>query len=157
MASKKAKKTAPAKKAKKTAKKAAPAKKAPSKKAAAKRADYGAPIEAYIAKQPPVQRAILEALRGLVRETLPQATGVLKWGMPNFSLPGGMVCAFTAFKSHVNFIVSGPAEIFADPDGLLEGEGTTGKHLKVRSLDELPRDAVIRWLEAAAENALGRG
>jgi hypothetical protein len=149
-----AKKAAPA--AKKPAKKAAPAKKAKkaaSAGAAARRADYGAPVEAFVQKQPAGTKAILEALRSLVAETVPDAGGVLKWGMPNFAVAGGMVCALAAFKSHVNFIVSGPPHIFADPEGLLEGGGKTGRHLKIRSLDELPRDAVVRWLLAAAENA----
>jgi hypothetical protein len=42
---------------------------------------------------------------------------------------------------------------FADRGGLLEGEGKTGRHLKLRTLDELPRDAVRGWLRTAAQVA----
>ena len=45
------------------------------------------------------------------------------------------------------------AKPFADPDGLLEGEGKTGQHLKLPALDELPREAVRGWLRTTAHAA----
>jgi hypothetical protein len=65
----------------------------------------------------------------------------------------GTLCAFGAHKSHVNLILHGPPGTFDDPDGRLEGEGTTGRHLKIRTIEELPRDVVRSWLHAAAERA----
>jgi hypothetical protein len=41
----------------------------------------------------------------------------------------------------------------ADPNGILEGDGKTGRHLKVRSLDELPRDEVRGGLARSASLA----
>jgi hypothetical protein len=61
-----------------------------------------------------------------------------------------MMCALAGFKSHVNLILAGPPGTFADPEGRLEGDGKTGKHLKLRALDELPRAAVKGWLKTAA-------
>ena len=46
---------------------------------------------------------------------------------------GTMTVALSAHKAHVNLILSGSADAFDDPDGRLEGEGKTGRHLKVRS------------------------
>ena len=63
------------------------------------------------------------------------------------------MCALGAHKSHVNLIVSGPPDAFADPGGRLSGEGKTGKHLKLTSLAELPRESVRGWLRTAAELA----
>jgi hypothetical protein len=63
------------------------------------------------------------------------------------------MCALAGFKAHVNLILSGPPGTFADPDGILEGDGKTGRHLKLRSLDELPRAAVRGWLRTAADLA----
>lgn len=148
--------TAAAKVAKKGAVPAKAAKKggiAPKKSAppaVARRADYGAPIDGFLAKQPPHLRAILEELRTLVEKEVPEATASLKWGMPNFSIGKTMVCAIAGFKSHVNLIVMGPPEIFDDPDGRLEGGAKGGRHIKLRALDEVPRDAVRRWVRAAA-------
>lgn len=124
---------------------------------AARRADFGRPIDGFFAKQPPHLRAILEELRRLVEEAAPDATASLKWGMPFYSVGRQMMCALAGFKSHVNLILSGPPGTFADPGGLLEGEGKTGRHLKLRTIDELPRDAVRGWLRTAAEVARGRG
>ncbi len=119
----------------------------------ARRADFGAPIDGFFAKQAPNLRPILEALRKIVEEGVPDATASIKWGMPNYSIGRTMVCAMAGFKSHVNLIVAGPPEIFTDPEGLLEGGGTTGRHLKLRTIEELPREAARRWVSAAAQFA----
>ncbi|HEY0708431.1 MAG TPA: DUF1801 domain-containing protein [Polyangia bacterium] len=116
----------------------------------APRADYGAPIEEFFARQSPGMRAIGEALRGLIEEAAPGAESSLKWGMPFFSLDGAMMCAIGGHKAHVNLILSGPPEAYPDPEGRLEGDGKTGRHLKLRSIDELPREMVRTWLRTAA-------
>jgi hypothetical protein len=117
------------------------------------RADFGAPIDGFFAKQPPQLRAILEELRRLVEEAAPDAESSLKWGMPFFTVGGAMMCALGGHKSHVNLILSGPPGAYADPEGRLSGEGKTGRHLKLTTLDELPRDAVRGWLRTAADLA----
>ena len=55
------------------------------------RADFGAPIGGFLAKQPPHLRAILDALRALVEEAAPDAESSLKWGMPFYSIGGKMM------------------------------------------------------------------
>ena len=142
---------------KKTARPAAAGNAAASRKPRQKpatRADLGAPIDGWFAKQPQPQRAIAEALRELVVEAAPEAVGSLKWGMPFFT-NGGMMCAIAAFKAHVNLILAGPPGSFPDPDCILEGDGKTGRHLKLRTLAELPRPAVRAWLRTAAKLARG--
>jgi hypothetical protein len=147
----------PAKPKKKPAaanKKLAAAKKkpAPAKKIGA-RPDLGKPVDGFFAKQPPHLRAILDELRKLVDEAAPEATSSLKWGMPFYSMGDQTLCALAGFKAHVNLILPGPPGTYADPVGMLEGDGKTGRHLKLRSLDELPRTAVRGWLRKAAELA----
>ena len=143
----------PTPKKKPPAKKSLTAKvKAPPKKFGP-RADLGAPIEGFFAKQPAHLRAILEALRKLVDEAAPEATSSIKWGMPFYTVGENMMCALAAHKAHVNLILAGPPGTFDDPDNLLEGDGKTGKHLKLRALGELPRATVRLWLRAAASRA----
>ena len=137
----------PAAKPKAKTKKPAPAKKY------GQRADLGKSIDPFFTKQPPPLRAILDTLRALLKETVPDAQGAIKWGMPFFTLDGKMLCAFGAHKSHVNLILHGPPGTYADPQGLLEGEGKTGKHFKITSADQIPRDQVRAWLRTAAANA----
>ena len=119
----------------------------------AKRADLGAPVDGFFARRPPEQRAILEALRAEIERAAPEAVGAIKWGMPFYTLRGEMMCALAGHKSHVNLILAGPPGTYADPEGRLEGEGKTGKHLKLRALAELPRAAVRAWLKTAAATA----
>jgi len=119
----------------------------------APRADLGKPIDNFFKKQTPEMRAILEALRDIVEKTEPDAKAALKWGMPFYTLDSEMFCALAGFKSHVNLILAGPPEAFADPKALLEGTGKTGRHLKLRSIDELPHTAVRGWVRTAAKIA----
>jgi hypothetical protein len=117
------------------------------------RADLGAPVDGFFGRQPPHLRAILDELRALVEEIAPDATASLKWGMPFYTIGGNTMCALAGFKAHVNLILPGSPESFVDPDGLLEGDGKTGKHIKLRALAEIPRGAVQIWLRAAADRA----
>lgn len=117
------------------------------------RKDLGAPVDGFFAKQPPHLSPIVERLRAMIAEAAPGATGAIKWGMPFYSVGGNTLCAVAAFKSHVNLILPGPPGTYDDPDGLLEGDGKTGKHLKIRTLGELPAGAVRGWLETAAARA----
>jgi len=148
--------------AKKSGAKSASAKKSGAKKSAAKksaparRADFGQPINAFFTKQPPHLRPIVEALRALVEETVPDATASLKWGMPFYTRGREMMCAIAGHKAHVNLILAGPPDAYADPDGLLEGEAKGGRHLKLRALDDLPRAQVKAWLKRAAQIAGGK-
>lgn len=136
--------------------KPSPKAKAASRRPAA-RADLGAPVDGFFAKQPPALRPILDALRELVNEAAPGATSSIKWGMPFYAFGDQVVCALAGFKAHVNLILPGPPGTYADPQGLLEGDGKTGRHLKVRSLDQLPRAAVRGWLRTAAARARQTG
>lgn len=117
------------------------------------RADLGKPIDGFFAKQPAHLRAILDVLRKLADEAAPDAQTSLKWGMPFYSIDGAMMCALGAHKAHVNLILAGPPDAFADPDGRLSGDGKTGRHLKLTSVDEIPRAAVKKWLKVAATRA----
>jgi hypothetical protein len=90
----------------------------------------------------------------MIAAAAPSATGAIKWGMPFYSVGGNMMCALGAHKAHVNLILPGPPGTYADPDGLLEGDGKTGQHLKLRALAELPTAAVRGWLETAAARAV---
>lgn len=143
-------KTAPAKKtaAKKTAA-------TPARRPVSRRADLGAPIDAFFTRQPPALRPIVDALRRLIEAAVPGATAVLKWGMPTFSVGGKIVCAIGGHKAHVNLILSGAPDSFADPEGRLTGEGKTGRHLKLEPGDAIPTAAVRKWLATAARNARG--
>jgi hypothetical protein len=157
---------APAKKAARAATKPAKktATKAPAKagKTAVKapkrfgtRADLGAPVTVFFAKQPPHLLPTLEAMRKIIEDIAPDATSSIKWGMPFYTVGPGMMCALAGHKSHGRLILPGAPDTYADPDGLLEGDGKTGRHLKLTTLEALPVAAIRGWLRIAAERARG--
>jgi hypothetical protein len=126
------------------------------RRTAPRRADYGASLDAYLSRLPADARERVDALGALVAEAAPDATASLRWGIPWFAVGGETFCAVAGFRSHANLILPGPPGTFADPGGLLEGEGKTGTHLKVRDLAELPRTAIRGWLRAAVRAARAR-
>ena len=136
-----------------TAKKAEPPRTLASPKKPGPRADFGAPIDAFFGKQPETLKPLLIELRRLVEEAAPEAISSLKWGMPCYSIGDTMMCLLGGHKAHVNLVLSGPPGTYADPRGLLSGDGKTGRHLKITSLAEMPVADVKRWLRAAAEHA----
>jgi hypothetical protein len=83
---------------KKVAKPTIAKKKPPAPKKYGRRADLGAPIEGFFAKQQPHLRPILEELRKLVEAAAPDATSAIKWGMPFYTVGGQMMCALAGFK-----------------------------------------------------------
>lgn len=144
----------PAKKSKRPAKtkpktKAKP--KPPAKRPVARRKDYGQPIDGAIAKSP--HAAVVAELRAAIEKAAPDAIASLKWGMPNWSIGKVMVAAVGMHEQHVNLILAGPSTIFDDPDQRLEGEGKTGRHLKLATGTPVPKAEVARWLAAAVAHA----
>ena len=117
------------------------------------RKDLGQPIDGFFARQPAGLKAILVELRKMIEKEVPGAESSIKWGNPFFTLNGNMMVALSAHKSHVNLILAGPPNAFVDPKGLLEGTGKTGRHLKLTSLEDLPRSDVRNWIKTAAKIA----
>jgi len=96
------------------------------------------------------QRAIVEALRALVKKTDPQATEALKWGMPVFE-DNGMLCYIAPMSNTVNFGFYQDASEFDDPNGLLEGTGKKMRHVKLRSAGDIQKALFTKWLRRAVE------
>lgn len=137
---------------KKAAAKRAPAKKAvpkPRSSMAARRKDFGAPVDAYFADQPPEKRALLEKLRILVDKEVPDADAVIKWGVPIYQLHGRNVCSLAAFKEHVGINFFASPDVLVDPDRKLEGGGKSMRMLKVRSVKDIDSASIRRWLKTA--------
>ena len=135
------------------------AKKTAAKKAAAKRlapstsgkgASGGASTAAYFAEQPADKRALLEKLRSLVAQGIPDAEASIKWGVPTYQRNGRNVCALASFKDNVAINFFAPPSVLVDPGKKLEGGGTTSRMLKVRSAQDIDSASILHWLKAAA-------
>ena len=105
-------------------------------------------IDDYLAQQPPDKRALLEKLRALVSETVPDATASIKWGVPFYQRNGKNICALGAFKDHVGINLFAPPDALADPRGMLEGEAKGSRMFKVRAAADIDAASIRRWLKA---------
>lgn len=97
------------------------------------------PVEEFIRNASPTVRPLLQDLRELVREELPDAREEIKWGRPVYSL-NHIVCYLAAAGDHANLGFYRGIEL-DDPKGLLQGEGKKLRHIKVYSTEEIRR----RW------------
>jgi len=147
-----AKKVAKAKatSAKKVAKKVA--KVAPAKAVAKVSALRGSSLDAYIrGKCSGWQAEAVRGLAGLISRVVPKAVQTIKWAQPVFELAGPFAFIRPAAR-HVTLGFWRGADM-KDPRGVLEGDGSRMKHIKLRSaeLDEKLLGGFIR--EAVALNA----
>lgn len=160
-------KKAPAKtfSAKKTAAKKAPAekattKKAPTKKATTKKAttkkattkkaparDRGLTVEAYLSSLPAPQSEIARRIAAIIEDVAPGASVSIKWGQPVWEAYGPFAYLRGAAE-HITFGFWRGAEL-EDPEGLLEGDGSRMRHLKIPRLGALPEDAIRAFVDHA--------
>jgi hypothetical protein len=134
-----------------TTKKTTPSKTAPKKTAAqngAKQDDLGASADSYFSQQPPEKRVLLEKLRALVRQGVPDATSSIKWGVPFYQRNGKNVCSIAAFKEHVGINFFASPSVLVDSGKKLEGGGKTMRMLKVRTAADIDSASILRWLKA---------
>lgn len=75
-----------------------------------------ASIDDYIAGFPPETQKILEELRALVRETAPNVTEKISYGIPTFNLHGTYLVYIAGWKRHVSLypVTAGVAKTFGD-------------------------------------------
>jgi uncharacterized protein YdhG (YjbR/CyaY superfamily) len=65
-------------------------------------------VDEYIAAAPEQAQDKLRELRALLKEVAPQATETIKWGYPVLE-EKRILFSYAAFKSHINFMPTGPA------------------------------------------------
>ena len=100
-------------------------------------------VDAYIEKSKDFAKPILTHIRALVHETCPEATETLKWSMPSFEYKG-ILCGFAAFKEHCTFGFW--KQTLMESDAFSETKTAMGSFGKLKSLKDLPSDAVMKRL-----------
>jgi len=65
-------------------------------------------VDEYITNAPAHAQPMLRELRALLKKAAPEATEALKWGSPVLE-DGRILFAYKAFKSHLNFMPTGPS------------------------------------------------
>jgi uncharacterized protein YdhG (YjbR/CyaY superfamily) len=81
-------------------------------------------IDEYIAGFPEEVQEILVRIRGVIKESAPEAVEKISYGMPAFYTDGGLVW-FGAYKRHIG-LYPRTSEMDASIDGLPAYKGTKG-------------------------------
>jgi hypothetical protein len=104
-------------------------------------------VKQYIEKQKSPQKEICLKLREIIIRTFPGIQEEMKWGVPTFA--GGKFY-IGALRDHVNlgFSINGLSK---EDIALFEGNGKTLRHIKVRNLDNIDEDRILRLLKIAGE------
>jgi hypothetical protein len=107
-------------------------------------------VDAYVATlESPLQK-IVTTLRVLVKEAAPDAQESIKWAQPVYET-NGPFAYIKVFPTHVNFGFWRGAQIskIADPTGLLTGDGTKMRHIKLVSTSNIHRNLLQDMVRAA--------
>ena len=108
-------------------------------------------IDAYIEKSNDFAKPILTHLRELVHTACPEIEESWKWSFPNFDYKG-IVCSMASFKQHCSFGFW-KASLMSDPQKILtQSREAMGQMGQLKSLADLPPDAVlIAYIKEAVE------
>jgi uncharacterized protein YdhG (YjbR/CyaY superfamily) len=102
-------------------------------------------IDEYIAGFPPTIQAILQQVRATIKNTAPEATEAISYGMPAFNLYNSYLVYFAAFKSHIGFYPT-PVGMEAFKEDLKPYK--TGKGSVQFPLDQpMPLDLITKIVE----------
>lgn len=98
------------------------------------------------AHTPEVQRMV-SVLRELVKAAVPELEEEGKRGWGNILYKAGeVICAISPHKNHVNVNFYKGTSL-SDPDHLLEGDGKALRHIKLRSVEDFPREPLTRMIQ----------
>ena len=96
------------------------------------------------------QQEILQTIRQLIHETVPQVTEEFKWGRPIFRTNKD----FAYLKSAKTYVTLGffNFQKLNDPGNRLEGTGKDMRHIKLKTITDIDRDLLTEWFKAASIN-----
>jgi hypothetical protein len=107
-------------------------------------------VDAYIEKQKSPQKEILQELRKVFRDTLPNCKEEMRWGVVTFAA-GKFYIAAMKNRVHVGFAITGLSE---NEIGLFEGKGKTMRHIKIPTLESIDEKRLVRLIEMVDKKAI---
>ena len=110
-------------------------------------------IEEYIAGFPPEIQAILQQIRSIIRETVPNIEEAMAYQMPTFRLHGNLV-HFAAFKNHIGFYPT-PSGVEAFPDELTQYQHAKGS-IRFPLDQPIPYDLIRKIVKFRAKENMGK-
>jgi uncharacterized protein YdhG (YjbR/CyaY superfamily) len=107
-------------------------------------------VDEYIEKQKSPQKEILQKVRKTFNKTLPNCKEKMKWGVATFS-DGKFYIAAMKECVHVGFAITGLSK---EEIGLFEGSGKTMKHIKIRSINDIKEDDLVKLIKMVDKKAI---
>jgi hypothetical protein len=103
----------------------------------------------YINLATPKQLETLESLRSFIHQTIAGTTEDFKWGMPIFKKNK----TFTYLKFSDKYVTLGFYNIdrIKDDKNILEGDGKTMRHVKIRKTEDIDFPLFSEWFKATAD------
>jgi len=108
-------------------------------------------VDAYIAKSAEFARPILDHIRELIHEAIPDVEEDIKWGAPFFNHEG-VICGIAAFKQHCAINMWKASLILGEKQS-----DSAGHFGRITKLSDLPTEAKLKgyFKEAARLNEAG--
>ena len=97
----------------------------------------------------PEFRPVVAVIRGLMREVAPDAKEGISYGIPAWKRKR-MLAVISPTKKDITFAFSRGAE-FEDKYGLLQGVGKVSKHVKIKGVEAVNREALRYYIKQALE------
>jgi uncharacterized protein YdhG (YjbR/CyaY superfamily) len=107
-------------------------------------------VNTYIEKQKSPQREILQEVRKIFAETLPDCQEKIMWGVITFG-DGKFYIAAMKNRVHVGFAVTGLSD---EEIGLFEGNGKTMRHIKVLTIESINRESLVKLINMVDKKAI---
>ena len=107
-------------------------------------------VDEFVAtKVLPEYRPVVERIRELMREEVPEATEYISYGIPSFRLTR-IIAVISPTKKGITLAFSRGAD-FEDRYGLLEGVGHVSKNVRMKSVEAMNEEALRYYIAQAVE------
>ena len=107
-------------------------------------------VNAYIDKQKSPLKEILQKVREIFIETLPNCEEKMTWGVVTFA-SGKFYIAAMKNRVHVGFAITGLSK---DETSLFEGSGKTMRHIKIPTLESIDEKRLVKLIKMVNEKAI---
>ncbi len=101
-------------------------------------------IEEYIAFIQSPHKEIIEGLRQIVKETLPEVQEKIMWSIPWYYIGKKPIAMIMSSTHHVGFGLAWGAHLKSD---MLEGTGKNIRHIKIKLDGKVPIEEIQRLLK----------
>lgn len=106
-------------------------------------------VTEYIQNAPLEQQKIMETVRSIIFQSIPNAKEEFKWNRPIFKTTKEF-CYFQSTKNYATIGFTKDFEKLNDPNNILEGTGKTMRHIKLKKVSDINKELLSDWFTIIA-------